>query len=328
MNERTEIFSDLKNTEGPIDVHSHAGFDATNIVRRRYPIAQSVIDMTRKMKANGITHAAVFPAPSDLFWFDAKKVAFNAVWEHAKEPSERFPYEHANIAHFSEVELFGEGAIMPFAIILPETKEDEQLKLLNKLYDANRLFGLKFHTLATHTHASTLINSRFTQFAIEKSLPIMVHSGPDEYSRPNLIVEVAKANPDARICIAHTGDFEKELFDALKDNSTLPNLFIDVAPHITNCYFAQQRTDGQILDLNYQDPLDVIVQVHKLMPNRILWGTDEPWTTVTDDANKKILVKVLYEDEVKLLNELPKPVKKDISYTNTMRYLFGEKGSK
>ncbi len=323
MIEREEIFKDLASPgTKTIDAHSHAGVDLTNIVRRRYPIAQSIIDMARKMNANGITHAAVFPGPSDLFWFDPRKVAFDAVWEQLEKPAERFPYEHANIAHFAEVELFGNGQIMPFANILPGTKEDEQLNLLKELLDGDRLFGLKLHTLATHTHALKLIGSKFTEFATEHSLPIMIHSGPDEYSRPDQIVEVAKKYPDTRICIAHTGDYEKDLFAVLTKDG-LPNLFTDLAPHITNCYFAQRRDDGKILDLDYSKPRQVIMDLYKMIPDRLLWGTDEPWTTVTDDNNHKILTKVVYEDEVTLLGDLPTSVRKDISYTNTMRFLFG-----
>lgn len=323
MNERLEIFDSLRDSSHKvIDTHAHAGFDATNIVRRRYPIAQSIVDMTRKMQSNGISFTALFPSPSDLFWFDARKVAFEGIWEQATQPAERFPYEHANIAHFTEVELFGNGKIMPFANILPGVKETEQLELLKQLRESDRLFGLKLHTLATHTHATKLIGSRFTEFAYENSLPIMVHSGADEYSRPNLIVEVAKKYPEVRICIAHTGDYEKDLFKTLTSDDC-PNLFTDLAPHITNCYFANQRKDGLILDLDYAKPRDVIMDIYKLIPYRLLWGTDEPWTTVTDGANQRILTKVLYEDEINLLNSLPELVQTNISYTNTMRYLFG-----
>ncbi len=317
-----KILSDSSST-ALIDSHSHAGFDATNIVRRRYPIAQGVLDMVRKMEANGVSHAAVFPAPSDLFWFDAKGVAFDATWVHSQEPAERFPYEHANTAHFSEVELFGMGRIMPFANVLPGVREEAQLDLLKEFASRDQLFGIKFHSLATHTPVSTFAESLFADFAREQSLPVMFHSGADEYSRPEQALEVARRLPDLRICVAHAGDFETNFFDQLRPGA-FPNLFVDVAPHITNCHFAKQVTDGKVLDLKYDDPLTVLSQIYELIPERVLWGTDEPWTTVTDDANQKILVKVTYEDEVALLNSLPDRVRRSMAYTNPMRYLFGE----
>ncbi len=328
MTERAKAYSVLLNTPDAsiIDSHSHAGFDATNIVRRRYPIAQGILDMVRKMDANGVSHAAVFPAPSDLFWFDARGVAFDANWEPSREPAERFPYEHANRAHFSEVELFGRDRIMPFANVLPGVKEEEQIDLLREFTSTDQLFGLKFHSLATHTPLSSFVESLFARFAQDHSLPVMFHSGPDEYSRPEQALDVAEELPDLRICIAHAGDFEATFFNRLRAGRS-ENLFVDVAPHITNCHFAQQRTDGEVLDLAYEDPLEVLAQVYDLIPDRVLWGTDEPWTTVTDDANKKILVKVTYEDEVALLNRLPDQIRRSMSYVNPMRYLFGEDGS-
>lgn len=327
MPERADIYKQItQNGDAVIDGHVHTGFDATNAARRRYPTTQNVMDLVRKMNIAGVDYAAVFPAPADLFWFDARTVANEARLVPSPTPAEEFPYQIANWNHFHETKLFGEARTLPFAIILPGVKEEEQVEFLRGYIAKDMVFGLKFHTWATQTHASTLRDSKFIELAREHSLPITIHSGPDEFSNPQQVIELARLYPDVRFAIAHSADFKKDIFDQLAQNP-LPNLFIDVCPHISNCYLAEREDPTQLLDLDFADPRSALVGIYQRYPTGIIWGTDEPWTTITDDVNQTILAKVMYEDEVDLLKQLPADVRRQISYTNTTRFLFGDKYS-
>jgi len=324
MTERTNVHRQLyRNKDAIIDGHVHAGTDATNVVLQRYPTAQNMMDIVRKMDASGVDYAATFPMPSDLFWFDASRLANNLELVPSLEPAEAFPYQRSNWSHFHEAKLFGDGKILPFAIILPGVKEEEQINSLRTYINQDSVFGLKFHTFATQTHASALKDSKFIRLAQEHSLPITVHSGSDELSDPQQVIELAKLYPDVRFCIAHAADFKKDIFMQLAQNPS-HNLFIDTCPHISNCYLAQREDPNQLLELNYADPKSALLGLYQQYPQGVIWGTDEPWTTITDDKNQTILAKVMYEDEASLLKQLPNDVRKQISYINTVRFLFGD----
>lgn len=185
----------IESRDALIDAHTHAGFDAINALKRRYPVAQNIADMVRKMKANGVDYALTFPCPSDLFWYNPTSVINMGIWEVLESPAEEFPYQRANESHFYEVRKFGNGYILPFANIFPGVEEGKQIDFINELIKGDLLFGLKLHTLATHTKPTELKESKFIELAEEFSLPIVIHSGPDEFSDPNLTLEVARTYP-------------------------------------------------------------------------------------------------------------------------------------
>lgn len=325
MSSRTEFLQSLsaKSSEIIIDSHAHAGSEPWNVLRKRVPTSQSIMDMVRKMKSNGVDHSIVFPCPGDPYWFDTARVAFNAEWEFSNKPSETFPYEHVNWTHFNEVNLFGGSFILPFANILPHYEEDKQIEYLQSLVELDTLFGLKIHTLATHTYNFTLGKSKIMEFANGHNLPVMLHTGPDEYSRPMGVLKAAKDFPDIRFCMAHSADFEAETFEKLHE--TKPhNVFIDVSPHITNCLLAVREKDRKLLKFTFEDPYRALVQLYEAYPDGLLWGTDEPWTTVSDDVNGGVVGLTNYEDEVLLLKNMSDSMRSKIAFYNPVRFLFGD----
>jgi len=311
----------IEKGDGVLDSHTHAGFDITNIVTRRFPTVQSVSDLVRKFKSTGVNNTITFPCASDLFWFDSSLVARSRQWKYTGESAEDFPYQFANSSHLNEVELFGEGVVLPFINILPAVREEEQINSVLEEIKRGDIFGLKFHPLAVHTRADSLKQSRFIEVAQRYNLPVTIHSGPDKYSQAQQIVELAQTFPDVRFCIAHAAHFDVKIFT--NRGCKLPNLFTDTSPFISLCYLANQEgCQDQILNLDYNDPARALVEFATRWPDNIIWGTDEPWTTLAD-KNKKILTKVSYEDECALLKRIPENLRRKISYENTMKYLFG-----
>jgi predicted TIM-barrel fold metal-dependent hydrolase len=223
-----------------------------------------------------------------------------------------------------ETELFGEERIFPFFTIFPGYEEGAQAEEIERLAKANVIFGLKLHTLATRSKATDLEGSPFIEVAQEYSLPLLIHSRDDEYSDPNNIVELAKVYPDLRFCVAHAAMFNERIFEIARAQG---NLFIDVVPLLTLCNIAsgkiaEGRAQG-LLELPYEDPLAVLRQLANRFPELILWGTDEPWTTVTNDQTKGVHLKSSYKAEVSILDLLPEDARRNISNVNTIKFLFG-----
>ncbi len=320
-----DILGEQKGGDVSIDVHTHNGFDHMNTIRRRYPTSQSIKDLELKLRLASIDYAVSFPCPSSFYYFD-----FRDFSEKDRKltplPAEAVPFEHANRQMIYEVSLFGNGRIFPFASILPQHNELRQVESLEQYAKKGYLFGLKLHTLPTRTKPSELTDSPFIELATIYSLPIMIHSGPDEFSRPENIIALARHHQSVRFCIAHAGRFEKNAYDMLlREGDT--NVFLDTSPFLSLCALTpldMQRGKGGIkLDLPYDDPGNALTQLYSLMPNNLVWGTDEPWTTIMDDTQQTILTKFDYFDEANLLKSLPSDIRVKIANDNTQRFLFG-----
>ncbi len=303
-----------------IDAHTHAGFDHYEIIKKRYPTSQSVKDLVFKLDNAGVDFSVTFPCPNSTYYFDLMSLLKE---EHILEPRpiESFPYEFSNRQLFYETSLFGKNKIMPFAFIFPGFDENKQVDSLEALAQKGYLFGLKYHTLVGAISARSLINSPFIELARKYSLPFIIHSGVDNFSRPEHIMDLAEAHVDVRFCIAHAGEFEESVYRRFLE-FRYKNIFFDCSPFISICALNKNDIKNKI-DIDYNDPQKALIQLYKMIPDSLIWGTDEPWTTITDNSKEEILVKVDYQDEVDLLKSLPKNIQETISHTNTIRFLFG-----
>lgn len=319
-----ENFKEKKSKKPLIDVHSHAGFDHFSFIKRRYPSSQSVKDLVFKIEHSKVDFAVTFPCPNSTYYFDLKAITEG---KRATDPLpiESFPYEFTNRQLFYEVSLFGADRILPFAIIYPGVEEDKQIESLEEYAKRGILFGLKHHTSVGSISAKKLIGSPLIDFARIYNLPVIIHSGVSENARPENIMDLAEKHQDVRFCIAHAAEFETTAFDRFI-KSSYKNVFIDTSPFISICASASQEVSKNLgsnkLKLNYDNPSKAMEELYNLIPKSLVWGTDEPWTTITDDVKGDILVKVDYQDEVHLLHSLSKKVSDDIAYKNTIRFLF------
>lgn len=320
-----ECFSKIGTDIPVIDCHTHVGFDHYNTIRKRYPTSQSIKDLVFKLDSSGVDFSIAFPCPNSTYYFDLMSLPTQ---EHILDPRpvEAFPYEFSNRQLFYETSLFGKDKVMPFAFIFPGYEEDKQIKSLEEYAQKGFLFGLKHHTLVGAISAIKLINSPFTGLAEKYSLPIMIHTGVDQNSKPEHVMDLAENHPDVRLCIAHTGEFEKSAYERFL-KASYKNVFFDCSPFISICTLAEMdarrgKTASKLI-LEYKNPHEALVQLYNTIPQNLIWGTDEPWTTITDDSDGEILVKVDYQDEVDLLRSMPKNLREDIAFNNTIRFLFG-----
>lgn len=322
MIERRQIEDAIsENNNALVDIHTHSGFGPFNMMRRRYPSSQSVQDLAFKTAHAGIDFVVTFPFAGATFYFDVEESL--AGYYHVPNPIEEFPYHFANRQLFYEASLFGEERVLPFACIYPLHEEERQSDYLEQLAKRDILFGLKLHTLATQYHAGNLNGSPFLQLARQFSLPVLVHSGDDDISHPMNIVTLAEQNSDIRFCIAHAARFNKNVFDYL-DQHTIPNLFLDTSPFLSIAKRAQMAgTDETKLDLPYGDPQRALTNICDTHSDKIVWGTDEPWTSVLDKTGDNIVLNVRYQDEANLLRSLPEDLQMTIANKNAKRFLFG-----
>jgi hypothetical protein len=309
-----------------IDVHTHCGAEHTGFLFRRYPSSQSVKDLVDKLNRNSVDFAVAFPFAASYYYFDFRRFVDHLMLEPL--PAEPFPYRAANQQLFYEVKLFGEGKIIPFPMIFPGVEDIQQIEYLDNLGKNDKLFGLKLHTLMTHVASSKLAETEYLALAEKYNVPLLIHTGHDPESRPEQVLELAVRYPHLRFCIAHVGRFEKCVFDDLSKLKT-NNLFFDTSPFLAICYLTphdqEQGQGGEKLPLPYHNPQQALLDLYHLYPEGLMWGTDEPWTSVVDNRKQQVLIRADYEDEKALLDTLPPLIKEKISYQNTLRFLFGER---
>lgn len=315
-----ESFYKIGENKPIIDVHTHAGFDHYGVIRRRYPTSQSIKDLVFKLDSSEVDFSVTFPCPNSTYYFDLMSLPKQ---EYILEPRpvESFPYEFSNRQLLYETRLFGRKKVMPFAFIFPGFEEEKQIKSLEELARKGYLFGLKHHTLVGAISARSLINSPFIELAKKYSLPVMIHSGVDQFSRPEHIMDLAENHTNVRFCIAHAGEFEKSAYERFL-RLKYKNVFFDCSPFISICALNKDQSGAKI-DINYKNPREALIQLYEMVANSLVWGTDEPWTTIIDNSKGEILVKVDYQDEVDLLKSLPKNIRESISFINTTKLLFG-----
>jgi len=305
-----------------IDAHTHAsGIDMYNFFLPRAPSTQSVAELGEKMVASGVSCAVVFPMPFS-FYYSPREVLRTG--ELRPSGLEDFPYEKENQALMYEVG-FVPGYFLPFLAIDPGEEVEKQIAFLknNKNY-----YGLKFHPVATHSSLQDLEGSLFLDILQERNLPLMVHSGVQKNALPKSIFAFAKEHPELKVCLAHLAGFDAPIIEAARE---LDNLFFDVSPFLNCCYLSQRKDpryfSPQGFDLNYGDPLGVLIKVNKLLKGHLIWGTDEPWTTLTDPQTGETIVKDSYGKERRLLEQLDESgypdVKFEITNQNIRRFLWG-----
>jgi predicted TIM-barrel fold metal-dependent hydrolase len=300
---------------GVIDIHTHSGADWANFSVPRYPALQNLGDLVRRAAANRVDALATMPMPAFEYRPAVRK----------SDGTEDFPYRAANRYLLYEAELFqhSELAILPFLAVHPGERVREQLQALERAARQESLYGLKLHTLATGTNARELIGSPLVEFAIRNDLPITIHSGTDKFphTRPRHALELAEAHPALRVCIAHLGNFDSV---ALARAREMPNVFLDTAPFLVLCRLAQV-SDEWMLSRNHQalpfdKPLHVLRELCEMLPGRLIWGSDEPWSIATGSRGA-VLERSSYEAERALIDQLPEPQYQQLAYHSALAYL-------
>lgn len=296
-----------------LDSHSHSGgIDLYNYQHTRLHTTQNMRDLALKMQLAGIDYFVVYPMASSTY-FDSITFLPTRI--------DDFPYELSNKSLIYESGLFGTNASI-FPAVHPTEKVREQIRFLEDELSKDTISGLKFHPLATHTTVNDLFRSDIARLLKEYNLPITVHSSDfDEYSDPKLIFRWIEKNPEIVVNVAHCGFFDKEFY---KGVGNFEKLYIDTSSFSVLCKLFENRHVGGHIKLKWEDPSEALLELFHIVPDRLMWGTDEPWTCYTD-YNGNLIVDGDIFKEKRLLDSLPKEVKEKISYYNPLYFLQGHK---
>jgi hypothetical protein len=129
-----------------------------------------------------------------------------------------------------------------------------------------KFFGWKLHPNLSMASAKRL----------DSDLPVIIHSGINEYDSPLRAIEFAN-NYEGKVCIAHWARMNR---DVLKLIRKMKNVYIDMSP----TYFLNTITCGQCKKVYWSDELrgkneaQIIEWVVDLVgEDKVLFGSDVPW---------------------------------------------------
>ncbi|PIQ69798.1 hypothetical protein COV89_03865 [Candidatus Shapirobacteria bacterium CG11_big_fil_rev_8_21_14_0_20_40_12] len=305
-----------------IDVHTHAtGIDILNFFTPRIPSTQSLAELKGKMEASGITRAVVFPFPGTLY-YNPKKILLENVWE--ATGLEDFPYQQENLALMAEIRLRQwESSLLPFLAFDPIEKVDQQCRYLAR---ESGYYGIKIHTLATRSSPAD-VSKELISMLVGRNMPVLFHTGKQENALPQKVVDFAKINQKLRVGLAHLGGLDsRALHEAIK----VPNLFVDTSPFLCICYFAQhgirRYLSDDIFQTDYGDPTGVLLNLSAFLGDKLIWGSDEPFSCFSDRRGI-IVTNFSYAEQVEVLKRLEtmgySEVLRKIVEENPKRFLFG-----
>ena len=160
--------------------------------------------------------------------------------------------------------------------------------------DDPNFVGVKLHPLIDAYHPNDPALYPLVEVAVERKLPILIHSGHPIFTLPWSIEELAVTFPEARIVMAHMGH----------GNIIYINAAIDIAVRREHVYL---ETSGMPMHSKIAEA------VERVGPDRVLYGSDAPF----------------HHPDVEILkvrrSGLSEELIDRVLYTNADRLFFGER---
>ena len=323
-----------------IDCHAHVGLSLKAWAAGEYPYGQSIEGLYYRQLAAGVDVNIVFPHSPDLFFDLAALVEGRLI--PAERPLSMAPYVAENQMLMREIFSFCpecQSRFMPFVSVDPGRMVGEQITALHELESEYPIYGIKIMPVSCQTPITALLGKgrAFLEFARERNLPFLFHTTVDPketYSHARLAFEVIDSAPDLRFCLAHCISFHRGFLDraGVSKNIWVDTSAMAIMVQATTQPNISMGAEADRFEADYSDHRSVMRSLAEAYPDTILWGTDSPFYAYIacrkqgegDDSFQEFRLKANYEDEKAALDTLSPELKKAVSNTNTLGFLFGQ----
>jgi uncharacterized protein len=175
------------------------------------------------------------------------------------------------------------GRLFAFARLHP-WYGDEAVRLLEHALTDHRTYfrGLKLHPVSTIAHPSGEDTHRLIRKAAELGAPTLFHCGDEPFTTPLAIASAAAACPEATIILGHMGGYF-HVDEAIDTAERFPNLVLETSA---------MPYPGKIAEA-----------VHRLGPERVMYGSDGPVCSPRIEVEKVRLAKLGETAEKRVLCE-------------------------
>ena len=163
------------------------------------------------------------------------------------------------------------------------------------------------------------------ELAEKYNLPVLFHTSVnDPWAQVSDCLAVARAFAGVRFNLAHSCRFHAPL---LRDAATLKNVWVDCSAHLAHCQLARENRspiapEVDRVKADYTQPAEVIQAVHRIVGDRYLWGSDNPFMSWCDD---KLRIVYTYADEMRVVSKLPESIRDSMLTTAPRAWLMGDR---
>jgi len=206
------------------------------------------------------------------------------------------------------IELNGKNGLIYFGAVHPDAPDwKEELSRIA----TNGIKGIKIHPVYQDVDINDIRYLRILNFATELGLIVLMHAGDDigfpgvVRCSPKMTADALKQVGDLKIVLAHMGGWKnwKEVAENLADTSAM----LDTSFSLGRIKPLDNEFSEEFLNLLNEDSF--LQLVNAFGSNRILFGTDSPWTDQNESlkAIEKLplsqsdLQNILYKNAEKLL---------------------------
>lgn len=297
-----------------IDIHTHsAGIALGQLLAGKYPYVQDICDLSDNIKRSGIHFAVSFPMVYPVY-YNIRELKYNK--KYIESGNCDYPYQLENVALYSMIEEMKIKNIIPFPAVSTNAKIDEQLQLLSELDSQYVVNGIKYHPKIERKNVLSDEFKPFVEFALKRDIPVMIHTDMSDEAHPMNVIQLAKIYPNLRICAAHCAHFDEEFWSVVQEYG---NVYVDTSPFLRICSDMNNNsmnTTKKIIS-DYSNPLVVLENLFKRIPNQLMWGTDTPYNRFVCSDNV-----ICYGDDAALLRKSGLAIHFS---NNAINFLLGKK---
>ena len=225
---------------------------------------------------------------------------------------------------------------LPFVCMDPGRDVDGQLRALHKLEQEYPIYGIKISPVICQSKVTHLLDKGrgLLEFARERDLPLLFHTTVDPqegYSHATDVFRVIEEVPDLRVCLAHCIACHRQF---LERADALPNVWVDTSALKiqVQCVYEESpvmASPEARFPSDYSDHTRVMCSLAEAFPDTMIWGTDAPAYSYicrrqqAEGVIAEFRLKATYDDERAALDALPPELRRKVSNSNTLRWLFG-----
>lgn len=311
-----------------IDNHVHIGVDFQYYLRSWAPYCLDIPRFIIETENSNIDKFIIFPFASyagmairefkeDYFLCPGDEKLVPYLFEHRRMMDE-ISKTHPDFAQ----------KLIPFVMADPKRNAEGQVRSYEQLMKEHKFYGIKIQPTTTRSSILSLLEegSCILDYAKENNLPLLIHSSihpDDQWAQTKDILRVAEKRDDIRFALAHACCYHKESMDRV---AQLPNTWMDSSAHVIRCQcsiidYLGVASANERFETDYSNPNRVLQDMAESYPGKLIFGTDAPFYTCQHD---KLQLQSTYKSEIAVLDSLSLELQEEISYTNTMAWLYGE----
>lgn len=268
-----------------IDIHTHTFPDKiANIAVKKlsssghipYFSNGTVVGLKASMQKAGIDYSVVLPVATNPLKLDSMNTV--SIEQNGKD----------NLIYF--------GAMHPDA---PDWKE--QLERLAK----NKIKGIKIHPVYQNVDIDDIRYLKILNRAAELDLIVLMHAGDDigfpgaVRCSPKMIANALRQVGDIKIILAHMGGWKN--WEEVAENLVNTSAMLDTAFALGTIIPLDNTFDDDFLNLLNES--DFIKLVNTFGSDRVLFGTDSPWTDQKQSLDLIKNLSLTEEEKNKILGE-------------------------